>query len=130
MDTVPDPVLAPNSIEVLFRQEFGRLVRHLALVDGAEAAADAVQEAFIAADRQWSKVSRMADPTAWVRRVALNRQQRRPYWSSACWPHPWSATTTELTSWWSQDRIRPTRPLVTRTTTTLLVHRTTSRSPR
>ena len=73
MDTVPNPVLAPNSIEVLFRQEFGRLVRHLALVDGAEAAADAVQEAFIAADRQWSKVSRMADPTAWVRRVALNR---------------------------------------------------------
>jgi RNA polymerase sigma-70 factor (ECF subfamily) len=62
-----------GSVEELFRAEFARLVRNLALVDGPEAAADAVQEAFIRADRQWREVQAMADPAAWVRRVALNR---------------------------------------------------------
>jgi RNA polymerase sigma-70 factor (ECF subfamily) len=61
------------SVDELFRAEFPRLVRSLALVDGPEAAADAVQEAFIRADRQWRKVQALTDPAAWVRSVALHR---------------------------------------------------------
>ncbi|MEZ5372416.1 MAG: sigma-70 family RNA polymerase sigma factor [Microthrixaceae bacterium] len=62
-----------SSVEALFRDEFQRLVRSLALVDGVEQATDAVQEAFIQADRKWRRVGSLEDPTRWVRRVALNR---------------------------------------------------------
>ncbi len=62
-----------GDVEALFRREFARLVRTLALAFDAEAAADAVQEAFLAADRRWAHVSDLDDPAAWVRRVALNR---------------------------------------------------------
>jgi RNA polymerase sigma-70 factor (ECF subfamily) len=61
------------TVDDLFRAEFPRLVRALAVVDGPEAAADAVQEAFIQADRRWRRVQTMDDPAGWVRRVALNR---------------------------------------------------------
>ncbi|MEO1057733.1 MAG: sigma-70 family RNA polymerase sigma factor [Actinomycetota bacterium] len=62
-----------NDVDELFERHFARLVRSLAVAFDAESAADAVQEAFIAADRRWSKVSRYDDAAAWVRRVALNR---------------------------------------------------------
>lgn len=73
MEDVRDHPPAAAEIEALFRAEFGRLVRALAVVDGPEAAADAVQEAFIAADRRWRWVSRLDDPAGWVRRAAVNR---------------------------------------------------------
>ena len=73
MEDVDERRPAPAAIEDLFRQEFPRLVRALALVDGPEAAADAVQEAFIAADCRWRRVRQLDDPAGWVRRVALNR---------------------------------------------------------
>jgi RNA polymerase sigma-70 factor (ECF subfamily) len=63
----------PPTIDDLFRRECPRLVRTLSVVDGAEAAADAVQEAFIAADRRWKTVGALEDPAGWVRRVAINR---------------------------------------------------------
>lgn len=44
-------------IDELFVQHFARLVRSLSVAFDAESAADAVQEAFIAADRRWSTVS-------------------------------------------------------------------------
>ena len=79
--TQPDPGLAGDcavmevmaDIDELYRAEFPRLVRALAVAYDTETAADAVQEAFLEADRRWRRVSRYADPTAWVRRVALNR---------------------------------------------------------
>lgn len=61
------------TIESLFRAEFSRLVRSLAVADGREQAADAVQDAFVQANRHWSKVASMQDPAGWVRRVAVNR---------------------------------------------------------
>jgi RNA polymerase sigma-70 factor (ECF subfamily) len=60
-------------LEELFDREFARLVRSLGVAFGAEEAADAVQEAFIAADRRWRRVRRYDDPVGWVRRVAVNR---------------------------------------------------------
>jgi RNA polymerase sigma-70 factor (ECF subfamily) len=68
------------TVEELFVREFPRLTRALAVAFGdAEAAADAVQEAFIEADRRWGTLGRYEDPAGWVRRVATNRliNQRR-----------------------------------------------------
>ncbi|HRW39750.1 MAG: sigma-70 family RNA polymerase sigma factor [Acidimicrobiales bacterium] len=73
MEDVRDHPPGPAAIDDLFRAEFARLVRSLSVVEGPEAAADAVQEAFIAADRRWRRVSRLEDPAGWVRRVAVNR---------------------------------------------------------
>lgn len=62
-----------GDVDDLFEAEFSRLVRGLAVAFDAESAADAVQEAFIAAHRQWGTVRGYEDPAGWVRRVALNR---------------------------------------------------------
>jgi RNA polymerase sigma-70 factor (ECF subfamily) len=61
----------------LFEREYERLVRSLGVAFGAEAAADAVQEAFIEADRNWDRVATLDHPAAWVRRVAINRLLNR-----------------------------------------------------
>jgi RNA polymerase sigma-70 factor (ECF subfamily) len=62
-----------RNVDELFEHEYVRLVRALGVAFQPEAAADAVQEAFIEADRRWRTVSRYDDPAAWVRRVAINR---------------------------------------------------------
>jgi RNA polymerase sigma-70 factor (ECF subfamily) len=61
------------ALEELFDREFPRLVRSLGVAFGADDAADAVQEAFVAADRSWWRVGGYDDPAGWVRRVAVNR---------------------------------------------------------
>lgn len=76
--TLDMSVLGGNSdFDELFRREFARLVRALAVSEGNEEAADAVQEAFIQAQRNWSTVSGLDDPAGWVRRVAMNRLANR-----------------------------------------------------
>lgn len=62
-----------DELDELFRAEFTRLVRGLGVAYGVDAAADAVQDAFLAAHRRWRKVRGLDDPAGWVRRVALNR---------------------------------------------------------
>lgn len=62
-----------TSVTELFEAEYERLVRSLGVAFGAESAADAVQEAFVQADRGWSHVATLDDPAGWVRRVALHR---------------------------------------------------------
>lgn len=62
-----------SEVEELFRAEYARLVRALAVAFDAETAADAVQEAFLEADRRWGRIGSYTDPAAWVRRVAINR---------------------------------------------------------
>ena len=62
-----------GTVDELFEREYPRLVRALAVAEDAPHAADAVQDAFIAAQRRWSKVSKLDDPAGWVRRVAMNR---------------------------------------------------------
>lgn len=61
------------SVDALFHAEYARLVRVLGVAFDPADAADAVQEAFIAADRRWRVVSTYSDPAGWVRRVAINR---------------------------------------------------------
>jgi len=70
--------LAPAGPEVVFRNDYARLVRSLALVAGdVEEASDAVQEAFIQACLHWRRVGRYEDPAGWIRRVAINRLKNR-----------------------------------------------------
>jgi DNA-directed RNA polymerase specialized sigma24 family protein len=70
---VGDSMSEVDSIEALFREEFARLVRSFSVAFGVEQATDAVQEAFIAADSRWERISGYDDVAGWVRRVALNR---------------------------------------------------------
>jgi DNA-directed RNA polymerase specialized sigma24 family protein len=63
-----------DDLESLFRAHYARLVRALAVVSGSqEAAADAVQEAFVKAHLHWRRIHRYDDPVGWIRRVAINR---------------------------------------------------------
>ena len=62
-----------GTVEALFDTEYDRLVGSAGVAYDPEAAADAVQEAFIEADRRWTTIGGYDDPAAWVRRVALNR---------------------------------------------------------
>jgi RNA polymerase sigma-70 factor (ECF subfamily) len=63
-----------DDLEALFRAHYGRLVRALTVAGGSrEAAADAVQEAFVKAHLHWRRIHRYEDPVGWIRRVAINR---------------------------------------------------------
>ena len=66
-----------TDVGALFDAEYERLVRSLGVAFDPVDAADAVQEAFIAADRAWDEVAGYDDPAGWVRRVALNRLLNR-----------------------------------------------------
>ena len=58
----------------VFRHEYARLVSALTLWSGdREAAADAVQDAFLELIRRWDRISGYDDPVGWVRRVSINR---------------------------------------------------------
>jgi RNA polymerase sigma-70 factor (ECF subfamily) len=72
--------------EDVYEHDHDRLVQALTIVAGnREAAADAVQEAFVRLVRDWGKVAAYQDPAAWVRRVALNliHDDHRSIWRQA-----------------------------------------------
>jgi RNA polymerase sigma-70 factor, ECF subfamily len=72
--TAEPTVEVDDSLQLLFRAHYGRLVRALTLVAGdREVAADAVQEAFVKAHLRWWRLKRYDDPIGWIRRVAINR---------------------------------------------------------
>lgn len=63
-----------SGVDDLFTAEYARLVRSLGVAFDPVDAADAVQEAFVQADRIWdASLHTYTDPAGWVRRVALNR---------------------------------------------------------
>jgi RNA polymerase sigma factor (sigma-70 family) len=60
--------------DTVFRDHYPRLVRALTVVSGSrEAAADAVQEAFVKAHLKWRRIGQYDDPVGWIRRVAINK---------------------------------------------------------
>lgn len=72
--TVHGLAIDHDDIECYFRAHYGRLVRALTLVSGSrEAAADAVQEAFVQAHLRWRRIRGLDDPVGWIRRVAINK---------------------------------------------------------
>ncbi len=69
-----DQLVWADDFDATFRAHYSRLVRSLTVASGSsEAAADAVQEAFVKAHLSWRKVSRYDDPVGWIRRVAINK---------------------------------------------------------
>lgn len=67
-------IVVRDSLDALFRAHYARLVRALAVVCGQqEAAADAVQEAFVKAHLHWRRIEHFEDPVGWIRRVAINK---------------------------------------------------------
>jgi RNA polymerase sigma-70 factor (ECF subfamily) len=66
---------AVGTVEDLFDREYDRLVAALGVAFDPESAADAVQEAFIEADKRWPSIGGYDDPAGWVRRVAIRRLQ-------------------------------------------------------
>ncbi len=70
----PNETKGLDAFEALFRREFAPLVRALTLVAGdREAAADAVQDAFVQAHRHRERVLALESPAGWLRHVAINR---------------------------------------------------------
>jgi RNA polymerase sigma-70 factor, ECF subfamily len=69
--TVPPGV---PTFEELYRDDFARLVSLAHGLSGSRSAAEElVQEAFLSAHRQWDRIGTYADPSAWLRRVVVNR---------------------------------------------------------
>jgi RNA polymerase sigma-70 factor (ECF subfamily) len=84
-----------GSLDELFNREYPRLVRSLTVVCGdREAAADAVQDAFVQAHRHWGRISGYDDPAGWVRRAALNRLANRARGDRRRWRFVARAHTT------------------------------------
>ncbi|NNE11339.1 MAG: hypothetical protein HKN41_03750, partial [Ilumatobacter sp.] len=70
----PERAATTVTFEQVFDEHYERLVRTLTVVAGSrDAAADAVQDAFVKAHLKWQRISRYDDPAGWIRRVAINR---------------------------------------------------------
>jgi RNA polymerase sigma-70 factor, ECF subfamily len=64
----------PADFDDTFRRCYAPMVRSLTVAAGdREVAADCVQDAFMRAFARWRPVSRLDDPPAWIRHVAVNR---------------------------------------------------------
>jgi RNA polymerase sigma-70 factor (sigma-E family) len=69
----PEPA-DTSTFEHLYRHDYGRLVALAYGLSGSRTAAEELaQEAFLAAHRRWDEIGAYADPSAWLRRVVVNR---------------------------------------------------------
>lgn len=66
--------LAGGSFDVLFEREFPVMVALAYATSGSRLVAeDVAQDAFMAAYRDWDRVSELDNPATWVRRVVINK---------------------------------------------------------
>jgi RNA polymerase sigma-70 factor (ECF subfamily) len=73
-----DRVDDEQALRELYAASYARLVGVVGAVCGStDVAEEAVQDAFVRLMGQWPKVSRYADPEAWVRKVALGYASNR-----------------------------------------------------
>lgn len=71
-------VRVPGSFERLYQSDYAAVVGLVYGLTGSRwVAEDLAQEAFLRAHRDWPRVSNMASPGGWVRRVALNLARSR-----------------------------------------------------
>lgn len=67
-----DIVAEQSSFDAFFRANYAPLTRALAVAAGPDAAAEAVQEAFVRGELEWDHVRDLSSPVSWVRRIAVN----------------------------------------------------------
>jgi RNA polymerase sigma-70 factor, ECF subfamily len=67
-----------DDFDAFVEDHYGKVLRTVTLALGdRERAAEATQEAFLRAFRDWRRVRSMAKPTAWLLVVAINSERRR-----------------------------------------------------
>ena len=70
------PTASPERVdlELVYRREYGRLVRLAFSVVGRRSEAEElVQDSFVTAQRNWERVGEYENPGAWLRHVLVNR---------------------------------------------------------
>jgi RNA polymerase sigma factor (sigma-70 family) len=71
---VATDVVALPAFDELYRRDYRRLVALAYGLSGSRSAAEELaQEAFLAAHRRWGEIGAYDDPSAWLRRVVVNR---------------------------------------------------------
>ena len=66
---------APEPFEVFYLREYPKVVGLLhGLLGSRLVAEELAQETFLVAYRDWGRISRLDNPRAWVRRVAINQR--------------------------------------------------------
>jgi len=76
MDEHDEPVL--ETFEGFYRRERRAIVGLAFVLSGSGAVAEELaQDAFLAALRDWERVGRLEEPSAWIRRVVANRSVSR-----------------------------------------------------
>jgi RNA polymerase sigma-70 factor (ECF subfamily) len=76
MEEQDEPLL--ETFDGFFRRERRAIVGLAFVLSGsATAAEELAQDAFVAALRDWDRVGRLEDPSAWIRRVVANRSVSR-----------------------------------------------------
>ena len=71
---VATDVAAVPAFDELYRSDYRRLVALAYGLSGSRSAAEELaQEAFLAAHRRWGEIGAYDDPSAWLRRVVVNR---------------------------------------------------------
>ena len=71
---VATDVAAVPAFDQLYRSDYRRLVALAYGLSGSRTAAEELaQEAFLAAHRRWDEIGAYDDPSAWLRRVVVNR---------------------------------------------------------
>jgi RNA polymerase sigma-70 factor, ECF subfamily len=72
-DERPGPI--PEPYEVFYLREYPKVVGLLhGLLGSRLVAEELAQETFLVAYRQWDRISRLDNPRAWVRKVAINQR--------------------------------------------------------
>jgi RNA polymerase sigma-70 factor, ECF subfamily len=112
-------VVADGNFERFFRDEHTRVLRlAIAWSGDHQLARDITQETFLRAYREWSHVSTLDVPRAWLRRVTVNllidSHRRRRRERSALERHGTGTTTVSFsdpaaTDWWDAVRRLPDR---------------------
>lgn len=77
--TEEEPIARPLlDFDPWYRKEFRPVVALVySLCRNSAAAEELAQDAFVEAHKRWNRVGVMADPGAWVRKVAMNRARSR-----------------------------------------------------
>lgn len=115
MDEVSEPVL--ETFEGFYRRELRAVVGLAYVLSGSEMVAEELaHDAFVAALRDWERVRRLEDPSAWIRRVVANQSVSRfrrlaleARHAGRAGGRSWSSTESSDVDLWREVRRLPRR---------------------